>query len=134
MKNKIEIWSAASPHAGRSLKTQARHSVAFRVLAVGLSLVMAEPMLPGLGAAFAQRIVQMVAAKRTAMISVSVGKTEDVRTDTSFIELVVADPEIADVSPLTDRTLSILGRRSGTTSRRARGSRPSLVTPSGCTA
>jgi pilus assembly protein CpaC len=76
---------------------------------------MAEPMLPGYGAAFAQRVVQIIAPKRTAMVSVSIGKTEDVRTDASFVELVVADPEVADVSPLTDRTLSILGRRSGTT-------------------
>ena len=49
------------------------------------------------------------------MISVSIGKTEDVRTDASFVDLVVADPDIADVSPLTDRSLSILGRKSGTT-------------------
>ncbi len=76
---------------------------------------MAEPTLPGLGVASAQRVVQMIAAKRTATIGVQIGKTEDVRTDASFVELVVADPEIADVSPLTDRTLSILGRKSGTT-------------------
>jgi pilus assembly protein CpaC len=112
VKNRIEM-SVAS---GREdLKTKARRSVAFRALAVGLSLMIAEPALPGLGAASAQRVVQMIAPKRTATVNVQIGKTEDVRTDASFIELVVADPEVADVSPLTDRTLSILGRKSGTT-------------------
>lgn len=115
MKSKNEIWSAALPRAGAGVKARARHSVAFRVLAVGLSLVVAEPMLPGYGGAFAQRMVQMISAQRTALVSVMIGKSEDVRTDASFVELVVADPEIADVSPLTDRTLSILGRKSGTT-------------------
>ena len=116
MKNISEIVSAAdSPRAGGSLKTRARRSVAFRILAASLAVMMAEPMLPGLGAAYAQRMVQMIAAKRTAMVSVQIGKTEDVRTDASFIEVVVADPDVADVSPLTDRTLSILGRKSGTT-------------------
>lgn len=115
MNNKIEIDAAVSPRVGKSLKAKARYSIACRVLAVGLAMVMAEPMLPGYGAAFAQRIVQMVSPKRTALISVQMGKTEDVRTDASFIELVVADPDIADVSPLTDRTISILGRKSGTT-------------------
>jgi pilus assembly protein CpaC len=113
--NKIEISAAQKAHAGRSLKTSARRSVAFRTLAVGLAIVMAEPTLPGLGVASAQRLVQMIAVKRTALVNVQIGKTEDVRTDASFIELVVADPEVADVSPLTDRTLSILGRKSGTT-------------------
>ena len=49
------------------------------------------------------------------MIAVNIGKTEDVRTDTSFVDLLVGDPEVADVTPLTDQSLSILGRKSGTT-------------------
>lgn len=115
MKNKIGISAALTRRTDRGSKADARRSVAFRALAVGLSIMLAEPTLPGLGIASAQRIVQMIAAKRTATVSVQIGKTEDVRTDASFIELVVADPDIADVSPLTDRTLSILGRKSGTT-------------------
>jgi pilus assembly protein CpaC len=38
-----------------------------------------------------------------------------VRTDTSFVDITVGDPDVADVNPLTDRTLSILGRKNGTT-------------------
>jgi pilus assembly protein CpaC len=115
VKNESGISITSPERPACSLKTSARRSVAFRALAVGLAVMMAEPMLPGLGIASAQRVVQMISAKRTATVTVQVGKNEDIRTDASFIELVVADPDIADVSPLTDRTLSILGRKSGTT-------------------
>ncbi len=115
MNNKTRISAALPARTDQKRKSGERRSPAFRILAAGVALVMAEPALPGLGIASAQRVVQMIAAKRTAQVQVSIGKTEDVRTDASFVELVVADPEIADVSPLTDRTLSILGRKSGTT-------------------
>jgi pilus assembly protein CpaC len=55
------------------------------------------------------------AAKRTATVLVAVGKTEDVRVDAPFSEVTVGDPEVADVTPLTDRALSILGKKIGTT-------------------
>src|SRR4051812_112554 len=66
-------------------------------------------------AAQAQRTVQIAGAKRTAMVTVYIGKSEDVRTDQSFVELTVGDPEVADVNPVTDRSLSILGKKNGTT-------------------
>ena len=37
------------------------------------------------------------------------------RTDESFSEVIVSDPEVADAIPLTDRSLSILGKKIGTT-------------------
>jgi pilus assembly protein CpaC len=67
------------------------------------------------GEAMAQRTIQIGAGKRTATVNVFIGKSEDVHTDTSFVELTVGDPEIADVNPLTDRALSILGKKNGTT-------------------
>ena len=60
-------------------------------------------------------MIQIGASKRTATVPVYIGKSEDVRTDTSFVEITVGDPEVADVNPLTDRTLSILGKKNGTT-------------------
>lgn len=63
----------------------------------------------------AERVIQIGSQKRTATISVNIGKSEDVRTDTSFVEITVGDPEVADVNPLTDRALSILGKKNGTT-------------------
>jgi len=101
-------------HSDRS--TGRRRARTFRALAAGVAVLMMEPALPlGFGVAMAQRIVQINAAKKTALLTVAVGKTEDVRTDASFVELVVGDPEVADVKPLTDKSVSILGRKPGTT-------------------
>ena len=63
----------------------------------------------------AQRTITLGAAKRTSAITVPVGKSEDVRTDSPFVDISVGDAEIADVNPLTDKALSILGKKIGTT-------------------
>jgi len=63
----------------------------------------------------AQRLIQISGAKRTVAVTIAVGKTEDVRVDAPFSDVTVGDPEVADVAPLTDHTLSILGKRIGTT-------------------
>ncbi|MCW5680304.1 MAG: type II and III secretion system protein family protein [Xanthobacteraceae bacterium] len=52
---------------------------------------------------------------KTSQVRVPVGKSENIRTNTSFLDIVVGDPEVADVMPLTDRTLSVLGRKIGLT-------------------
>jgi pilus assembly protein CpaC len=49
------------------------------------------------------------------MVTVTIGKSQDVRTDNSFVDVTVGDPDVADVNPLTDHTLSILGKKIGTT-------------------
>ena len=51
----------------------------------------------------------------TSNVSVVVGKSQDVRTSSSFVNIAIGDPEIADVNPLTDHSLSILGKKIGTT-------------------
>jgi pilus assembly protein CpaC len=63
----------------------------------------------------AQKLVQLEGAKKTATVGVIIGKSHDVRTDAAFVDITVGDPDVADVHPLTDRSLSILGRKSGTT-------------------
>jgi pilus assembly protein CpaC len=60
------------------------------------------------------RIVATSAAHAT-QVTVAIGKTEDVHTDQSVVDLSVGDPDIADVTPLTDHSLSILGKKIGTT-------------------
>jgi pilus assembly protein CpaC len=84
-------------------------------LAVALASLAASPALPGAGVAQAQRFIELSAMKRTATVHVPVGKSEDVRMDTGFVDVMVGDPEIADVNPLTDHGLSILGKKIGTT-------------------
>ena len=66
-------------------------------------------------AASAQRVLQISAAKRTATVLVPVGKTDDLRIDVPFTDITVGDPDVADVTPLTDRTISVLGKKVGTT-------------------
>jgi len=53
--------------------------------------------------------------KRTESVVVATGKSQNIRTEASFVDVVVGDPEIADVLPLTDHSLSILGKKIGTT-------------------
>jgi pilus assembly protein CpaC len=77
--------------------------------------ILAAATLSVIGRAQAQKLVQLENPKRTATVGVIIGKSQDVRTDASFADITVGDPDIADVHPLTDRTLSILGRKSGTT-------------------
>ena len=61
------------------------------------------------------RAIQIGGNDRTAMVTVTIGKSQDVRTDPSFVDVMVGDPDVADVNPLTDHTLSILGKKIGTT-------------------
>jgi pilus assembly protein CpaC len=63
----------------------------------------------------AERLIQISGAKRTVSVTIAVGKTEDVHVDAPFSDITVGDPEVADVAPLTDQTLSILGKKIGTT-------------------
>ena len=91
----------------------------WRTLVVSLTgalLLTAAPGLPGLtGSAMADRMIQIGGTKRSAAVVVPVGKSEDVRTEVPFTDIVVGNPDIADVTALTDHTLSILGKKLGTT-------------------
>ena len=51
----------------------------------------------------------------SSMVQVTLGKSQDIRTDQSFADVVVGDASVADVNPLTDRSLSVLGKKIGTT-------------------
>ncbi len=74
------------------------------------------PGLPGVtGTAMAERMIQVGGAKRSATVVVPLDKSEDVRTDAPFTDIVVGNPDFADVTALTDHTLSILGKKIGTT-------------------
>jgi pilus assembly protein CpaC len=90
-----------------------------RFLAALMASLLASPapiLAPcSIGTAQAQRLIQVSAAKRTALLTVAVGKTEDVRIDAPFTDVTIGDPEVADVTPMTDRSLSILGKKIGTT-------------------
>ncbi|HZL40590.1 MAG TPA: type II and III secretion system protein family protein [Pseudolabrys sp.] len=87
-----------------------------RDVTIALAVALAAALLLMAGDASAQdRVIQVSGATRTAMVTVIVGKSQDVRTGGSFVDVMVGDPDIADVNPLTDHTLSILGKKIGTT-------------------
>jgi pilus assembly protein CpaC len=73
-----------------------------------------------------QQQVQVGGQKATAVRMIA-GKSETIRTDRSFSDVIVSDPEIADVVPLTDRSLSILGKKVGTTRVSIYGDNKSMV-------
>src|SRR6185295_9564356 len=60
------------------------------------------------------REVELTAGRTAATVKISIGKSESVRTAESFSEVIVSDPDIADAIPLTDRSLSVLGKKIGT--------------------
>jgi len=66
-------------------------------------------------AAHAQERIALASPVHTAMVTVTMGKSQDVRTDQSLADIMVGDPSVADVNPLTDHSLSILGKKIGTT-------------------
>jgi pilus assembly protein CpaC len=100
----------------RSMDRTTKHGNWLRDLAIALAIAMAASILGMIGNAYAQsRVIQISGNNRTVMVTVPIGKSEDVRTDTSFVDVVVGDPEVADVNPLTDHALSILGKKIGTT-------------------
>ncbi len=85
-------------------------------LAAVCSLALLMQALPGMtGAAQAQRTIAIGGGARTQSIKVPMHKSEDVHTNSPFVDITVGDPEIADVHPLTDQALSILGKKIGAT-------------------
>jgi len=87
-----------------------------RDVVIALATAVAATLLCMAGDANAQqRTIQISGVNRTAMVTVTIGKSQDVRTETSFVDVMVGDPDVADVNPLTDHTLSILAKKIGTT-------------------
>jgi pilus assembly protein CpaC len=100
-------------HADRS----AERGGWLRDFAIALLVALAASLLCIVGDAHAAdpRIIQIGGSNHTAMVTVTIGKSRDVRTDNSFVDVLVGDPDVADVNPLTDHSLSILGKKIGTT-------------------
>jgi pilus assembly protein CpaC len=59
---------------------------------------------------------QLRLAGGQAQISVVRGTSQTLRTDQAFTDVVVADPDVADAVPLTDRSIYVLGKKVGVTS------------------
>ena len=64
----------------------------------------------------AANIVSLDSSQRSTHVRIATGKSKTIETRQSFVDIVVGDPEIADVVPLTDKSLYVLGKSAGTTS------------------
>ena len=82
--------------------------------AFALALAAAAQLATPFSAEVQAREIELTANRSSATVKISIGKSESVRTEGSFGEVIVSDPEIADAIPLTDRSLSILGKKIGT--------------------
>jgi pilus assembly protein CpaC len=86
-----------------------------RGLRAALLLALAMAFAAGTFGMAQARDIELTAARTSATVKISIGKSESVRTAEGFAEVIVADPEVADAIPLTDRSLSILAKKIGTT-------------------
>ncbi|RWF50664.1 type II and III secretion system protein family protein [Mesorhizobium sp. M00.F.Ca.ET.151.01.1.1] len=85
-----------------------------RALAMAASLA-ASGMLAFVGAANADNDIVHVSSTRNASIKVAKGKPKTIMTSAAFYQIVIGDPEIANVNPLTDKSFYVLGNNLGTT-------------------
>jgi pilus assembly protein CpaC len=103
----------ARPTFGRNGRKRIRSIALSWTTATVVAIAWLLPFVAGTVPARA-RIIELESG-RSISITVAVGKSENVHTDGNFVDVVVADPETADVMPLTDHSLSILGKKIGAT-------------------
>jgi pilus assembly protein CpaC len=119
VKNDKHHDAGGKPTRSTDRSSRVRRAPTLRALVISVTAALTVAALPGLpgfaGVATAQRMITVGAANRTASVVVPVGKSDDVRTDQPFVDIMVGNPEVADVSALTDHTLTILGKKIGTT-------------------
>ncbi len=84
-------------------------------LALVLALVLGVPGVAPDEAMAGAKVVKLSGSGRVARMQVTAGLSETFKVSLPFAEIVVGDPEIADVNPLTDKTLYVLGRKLGLT-------------------
>lgn len=85
-----------------------------RSLAVAASLAAAAMLAFGTSARADNDIVY-VSSTKNASIKVAKGKPKTIMTSAAFYQIVIGDPEIANVNPLTDKSFYVLGNNLGTT-------------------
>ena len=56
-----------------------------------------------------------ISSTKNASIKIAKGKPRTIKTNVAFYEIVIGDPEIANVNPLTDSSFYVLGNNLGTT-------------------
>ncbi len=86
------------------------------VRALALAACFAAAGMLGVSApAKADNDIVYVSSTKNASIKVAKGKPKTVMTSAAFYQIVIGDPEIANVNPLTDKSFYVLGNNLGTT-------------------
>jgi len=80
--------------------------------------------LPGLS----QDVLKVISSKATGSVNVALNRSVIMESATSFSELSVANPAIADIATLSDKTLYILGKAPGRTTLTLLGPNGTLIT------
>ncbi len=83
-----------------------------RAVCFGLVLTCSPQIPPALAQGAAVRVVDKTT---TSALFVPMGRALVVESDTPFAELSIADPAVADISSLSDRTIYVLGKSPGLT-------------------
>ena len=86
------------------------------VLAASIALAGLAPAIALPTAAAAQVAVVSSNEVHAGQLDVPVNKSQVVRSDRPFAKALIGNPEIADVLPLTNSSLYVLGKKTGTTS------------------
>ena len=98
-------------------KTGSDLNVWHPVKSAALALTAAAFILPcaSLTAQAQDSVINISASTATKTIKVAKGKPRTIRFSKDFYEIVVGDPEVANVTPLTDQSFYVLGHKLGTT-------------------
>lgn len=83
--------------------------------AIGIVLVLLAALVMAVPVVAQTKVINLTDSNRVGRLLVTMGTSETIRISIPFAEIVVGDPETADVNPLTDKTLYVLGRKLGLT-------------------
>ncbi len=82
----------------------------------------------GQATAGSHSVLQLVRGQASDNITVLIGRAIVVESNQPFIEVSVADPAVADVSPLSDRSIYVFGKGRGATTLTLLGENGQLIT------
>ncbi len=100
----MDIWTGKT-------RRHLKNLLAMPLLAVSIGVA-------GLGATMsgaAANDVIRISANKTTAIKIAKGKPKTIKTNVPFYEIVLGDPDVANVNPLTDDSFYVLGNNLGTT-------------------
>lgn len=83
---------------------------------LGAAIALATAAVTAAAPAAAQIAVSEADEVRAGELAVPLNKSQVLRTDRPFAKALIGNPDIADVLPLSDRSLYVLGKKMGTTS------------------